>query len=250
MRVSCLFVSVAIMLAGEIKSVPILGLGSLPVLGQEGRMVNSVSNILTPLPLAGKLSGDLLKDSAHDDVLSEAGLAGEKGLINSKSALGGVVGSLQRRELGLIGGLGNLLSGVEAAPLLGSVTSVAPIAQPATNKLGSLDGNLPALNNLGNPLHKVLPVDALTILKRDGETSALGSMPIIGSLPGASNLPLVNSVPSFSSLPLVNSVPSFSSLPLINSVPSFSNLPLISSVPGVKSLSSGFPSPASLGGFF
>lgn len=246
MRVTCLFVSVAIMLAGEIQSLPILGLGSLPVLGHEGRLVNSVTNIVTPLSLAGKVSGDLLKDSAHDDVISETGLAGDKGLINSKSTLGGVVVSLERRQdIALTNGLGNLLSGLTSAPLLGSATSVLPITKPITTKLGSLDGNVPALNNLGSPLHNVSPVNALTILKRGAETSALGSMPIIGSLPGASSLPLVKSVPSLSSLPLVNSVPNPSSLPLISSMPNLSTLPLISSVPAVSQLSSGFP--ASLG---
>lgn len=236
MRVSCIFVFVATMLAGEIQSVPILGIDTVPLLGNESRLINGVSSTLHPVPLAGQLTGHLLQGSANGDVLSAVGQAGGRPL----GPLGGVVGSLQRRQAtSLIGTLGGLANGVQGMPVLGSVGSTLPVTQAITSKVGSLNGALPDMKDLGTGLHKALPPTDLSagLLKRDANTSALGSIPLIGSLPGASSLPLISSLPSFSSLPLISSVPKLNSLPLI------------SSVPGISKLSSGFPSPASLGSF-
>ncbi|WAR62741.1 hypothetical protein PtB15_15B328 [Puccinia triticina] len=244
MRVSCLFVSVAIMLAGEIQSLPVLGLGSLPFLGNDGQLVDTVSNTLHPV--TGNLTGNLLDVSADGDVLSEVDLVGDEGLLSSEGPLGGIVGSLRRRQgLMVLDTLGSVANGVQVMSVLGSVGSILPVTQALTSQVGGLSGGL----------HKSAPVPALpvgltSLLKRD---STVNSLPLVGSIPGASSLPslsklpLISSLPSFSSLPLISSVPSFSSLPLISSVPSFSSLPLISSVPGISKLSSGLPSPASLG---
>lgn len=225
MRVSCLFVTVAVMFAGQNNALPIDGLPNLPVLGSEAPLVNKATGTLDTVPIVGGLTDGLLGGKKDGSLL--------KVKVNNSI--------LRRQGLPVVSTVGGLVNGVETLPLIGGVKSIAPVTEGVTSKLGPLNGVLPNDNTAGSldsvapvakgvtsevkPLNadlpnvkkittktdKAIPASSLdgtvpSILKRE-------SLPLVGSLPGVGGLTSLPGLDSMPALPLA--LPSLSSVPVI-----------------------------------
>ncbi|KAH9444562.1 hypothetical protein Pst134EB_024824 [Puccinia striiformis f. sp. tritici] len=190
MRVSCLFVTVAVIFAGQNNALPVEGLPNLPVLGNEGHLVNKVTGTLDTVPVVGGLTDGLLGEK-NDNLLKV-----KVAKLNGKNSL------LRRQGLPVVSTVGGLVSGVETLPLIGGVESIAPKISSKTDKAlpaSSLDGTVPS------------------ILKRQS-IPLVGSLPVVGGL--TSSLPGLGlpSMPAMPALPLA--VPGLSSVPVVGGLES------------------------------
>ncbi|EFP78735.1 uncharacterized protein PGTG_04691 [Puccinia graminis f. sp. tritici CRL 75-36-700-3] len=269
MRVSCFFVSAAIMLAEQTSALPI---GGLPTLASEGKYIHSLAPTFHPVPLVGGLTDKLLEDPSKGGLIATSDLVGEDGLVDTDGPLGKITGSLRRRQgLPLVGALGSLANGVQSLPLLGSVGSVAPVTQGLTSRVGTLGGApiSPSLGKLPSIIKRESGIPTIPVISslrpvvssmRDLNATALGnevthykpftsgmsmpnffkraiglnSLPSMGSFPGASSL---TSFPGFSSFPSMPSLPGMSSLPSMPSLPGMGSLTSFPSMPSLPSMS-------------
>lgn len=187
MRLTLCYVSFAVFLAEQAQAAPLLGLPSLPVVGQPSQLVDGVAQTLLPVPVAGALIGDLLQSTSSGNLLSTAGLTGDEATTDFNSPSNGESEALQRRqELPLVGNLGGLLSGTPVGPLLGAVTNIIPLtsdSQTDSSPLSGLVNNLPVGGSL-SPVTKRDPQFAgLPIVGPvGGLTSGISSVPLLGSL--------------------------------------------------------------------
>jgi len=223
MRVSCFFVSVAVIFAQQASAAPILGLTTLPLIEGHSGVTSSLSNTLQPVPLVGTLTDNVLKGTSEGDLISTTELTGSD-LVNDDIHLGEIIHPLDKRAEGLplvgsLPGLGMLggssgSSGVSSMPGLSTLSSMPGLStlssmpglstltsMPGLNQLSSL-GGIQGKNPLGG-LTSALPLGGL--VKRN---YGLGSLPLIGSLPVIGS---VTSMPGLSSLPLISSSSSDSS---------------------------------------
>ncbi|KAI7942834.1 hypothetical protein MJO29_012678 [Puccinia striiformis f. sp. tritici] len=239
MRVSCLFVTVAVIFAGQNNALPVEGLPNLPVLGNEGHLVNKVTGTLDTVPVVGGLTDGLLGEK-NDNLLKV-----KVAKLNGKNSL------LRRQGLPVVSTVGGLVSGVETLPLIGGVESIAPVSGGVTSKLGlnrvlpndnvvgsldsvapvgkgvtsevkPLNADLPNVKKISSKTDKALPVSSLdgtvpSILKRQS-IPLVGSLPVVGGL--TSSLPGLGlpSMPAMPALPLA--VPGLSSVPVVGGLES------------------------------
>ncbi|KAI9617748.1 hypothetical protein KEM48_007030 [Puccinia striiformis f. sp. tritici PST-130] len=197
MRVTCVFVSVAVLFAGHSQSMPILGLPSLPLVGDATNapgglpLVGGLGNAASPLTsgLTSKVGG-----LTHTVSPVASGLTGDVAPVTSR--LGGVthnVAPVTSDVTGLTGGLpdvNNVASGLtgQLAPATSGLTSklggLTDNVSPVTSGLSGLTGGLPDIQNVASGL----PVGGLlsSLVKRDPQFD--GGLPIIGSVPGLDSL--------------------------------------------------------------
>lgn len=249
MRVSCIFVTVAMILAEQSNALPILG---LPLLGNEGHLVGTLTNTLDRAPVTGGLT---------HKVVDNTQMGGGHELLNTHIALGQITSSLRRRQgIPLVQTVGSVVNGLEGLPVLGNVGSIAPVTQGLTSNVDSVNGALPDIKKVTAGTTQVLPASPLRgFFKRDmglGSLPMVGSLPMIGSLPIMGSLPMVGSLPGLGSLPSMDSIPFAgsmgsggipgvsslglskrdTSLPLVGSLPLAGSLPGLGSLPSMPSL--------------
>ncbi|KAI9609486.1 hypothetical protein H4Q26_007443 [Puccinia striiformis f. sp. tritici PST-130] len=234
MRVTCVFVSVAVLFAGHSQSMPILGLPSLPLVGDATNapgglpLVGGLGNAASPLTsgLTSKVGG-----LTHTVSPVASGLTGDVAPVTSR--LGGVthnVAPVTSDVTGLTGGLpdvNNVASGLtgQLAPATSGLTSklggLTDNVSPVTSGLSGLTGGLPDIQNVASGL----PVGGLlsSLVKRDPQFD--GGLPIIGSVPGLDSLGSI--MPSMDSLP----IPSMDSLPGLSSLESLPVFPSVQLTP-------------------
>merc|ERR1711963_993998 len=252
MRVSCFFVSVAVILAQQASAAPILGLPSLPLIGNEIGVMHSLSNTLEPVPLVGPLTGDVLQSQSEGDLLTTAELAGNRGLISDDSRVGEIVHSIERREdKGLLSGLVPVTDSLTNMPLLSHVGPLTPTTHRLTSQVGELDGTLPIVSDVTNNVSVDLP---LNLLKRSAGIPVIGSIPLVGSIPGLNMLGGTSQSSALTSLPGLSAIPSLGDIPGMSSIGSLTSalpiggfmkrdsalgsLPLIGSTPGLAAIPS------------
>ncbi|POV98245.1 hypothetical protein PSTT_14567 [Puccinia striiformis] len=280
MRVSCLFVTVAIMLAEQNNAIPI---GSLPIVGNEGQLVNKVGSTLHPIPVAGGLTDRLLV--GEDGILSKVtGSLGRRQslpvvanllapvlngaenmpLLGSVDSIAPVYqalppqvdglltkapGSVQRRQsLPVVANLlSPVLNGAENMPLLGSVDSIAPVYKGVDN----VNTSLPDVKKVSHGVNKAAPASSklTSILKRDDEDSLPEGLPSMPSLPGMDSVPGLSSMTSaMSSVPIFGGMMKRDAdLALPEGLPSMPSVPGMDSIPGLSSMKSGLSSMPILG---
>jgi len=263
MRVSCFFVSAAVMLAQQASAAPIVGLPSVPIVAHEAPLVHSLSSTVETLPILGGLTADLLESESHGDLLSTTQLTGQRGLIAQDSRVGEIAHSLTRRQgLPLVGSLAPVTNGL-TNPLLKSGGTVTPVTEGLTSQVTGLERAVPGLDKTTHGLIQSSPLNmnALTsILKRRGSSnpgslttsvpmiSQVSSFPI-GAIPGVG---VAESIPGFGSMltlggayPLPGLAKRDSDISVLGSVPviqtsnRLTNLSGLTSAPVISGLSVG-----------
>ncbi|KAI9622254.1 hypothetical protein H4Q26_015290 [Puccinia striiformis f. sp. tritici PST-130] len=284
MRVSCLFVTVAIMLAEQNNAIPI---GSPPIVGNEGQLVNKVGSTLHPIPVAGGLTDRLLV--GEDGILSKVtGSLGRRQslpvvanllapvlngaenmpLLGSVDSIAPVYqalppqvdglltkapGSVQRRQsLPVVANLlSPVLNGAENMPLLGSVDSIAPVYKGVPPQVDNVNTSLPDVKKVSHGVNKAAPASSklTSILKRDDEDSLPEGLPSMPSLPGMDSVPGLSSMTSaMSSVPIFGGMMKRDAdLALPEGLPSMPSVPGMDSIPGLSSMKSGLSSMPILG---
>lgn len=201
MRVSCLFVTVAIMLAEQSNALPVLGLQSL----------DGLSQTVDGLPLAGPMVEELL-DSGNGGI-SLNQLVSKNGLV-STSALDDMTSSLQTRQLNTASPV-KRDSGLQSLPLVGSFPGMSQLA------------SMPGLSSL--PSMQSLPGAGM-----------LSSLPVIGNLASAQGAQSSSSIPGMNALTSLPGMGALNSVPGMLNLPSMSNLPVVGqltqNMPGLNTL--------------
>jgi len=254
MRVSCFFVSVAIIFAQQASAAPIGGLPNMGLIGNESGIMHSLSTTLNPIPLIGPLTGDVLESKSQGDLLSTTEVAGNNGLINSGSRLGKVVNSIQRRENeALLSSLSPVTDSVNEMPVL---STLSPATHTLTSTVGQLDAKVPVLSGLTDNVS----LGSINIFKRSGSIPFAGSIPGLDMLGGSSKS---SSIPGLSALPSFGEIPGMSSIGgLASGLPAMpmggfmkrdntlETLPVVGSLPGMDQMTSlpGFSSLSSMPG--
>jgi len=156
MRVSCTFVSLAVVLAQQASAAPVIGLPALPLLDGQGRLVNGLSNTLEPVPIVGPLVSDLLESQSRGGLLSTLDLTGKYGLLNRHGLVSELDRTiLDRRDLAATVKRGEI-------PIVGDLLEKIP-------GVSQLESMLPmdSFSGLNDALHSIPGVDALESLEQD-----------------------------------------------------------------------------------
>lgn len=152
MRVSCIFVSVAVLLAQQASAAPVIGLPALPLLDGEGRLVNGLSDTLGPIPIAGPLVGDLLESKSRGGLLSTLDVTGKYGLINDHGFASDLGRSLfdRRDEVPIAGPI------LDKFPIVNQILSAIPFdaihgldlieSLPGVSEVDSIESSIPIPN--------------------------------------------------------------------------------------------------------
>ncbi|PLW33099.1 hypothetical protein PCASD_13819 [Puccinia coronata f. sp. avenae] len=211
MRVSCIFVSLAVMLAQQASAAPVIGLPALPLLDGEGRLVNGLSDTLGPIPIAGPLVGDLLESKSRGGLLSTLDVTGKYGLINDHGFASDLGRSLfnRRDEVPIAGPIldkfpimNQILSaipfdaihGLDLIESLPGVSKVESIEReiPIPN-LGKRDGGIPFLNRIFEQLPGLSQLESLLPMDSSSDLDdAIETIPVVRafeSLKGAIPIP-------------------------------------------------------------
>ncbi|PLW26325.1 hypothetical protein PCANC_27605 [Puccinia coronata f. sp. avenae] len=178
MRVSCIFVSLAVLLAQQASAAPVIGLPALPLLDGEGRLVNGLSDTLGPIPIAGPLVGDLLESKSRGGLLSTLDVTGKYGLINDHGFASDLGRSLfdRRDEVPIAGPIFDEIPGVS------QLESLLPL--DAFSGINDFIESLPGMSNIES-LEQAIPLPNLS--KRDLNVQALVSS-ILAQVPGGQQI--------------------------------------------------------------
>ncbi|PLW09327.1 hypothetical protein PCANC_27078 [Puccinia coronata f. sp. avenae] len=217
MRVSCIFVSVAVLLAQQASAAPVIGLPALPLLDGEGRLVNGLTDTLGPIPIAGPLVGDLLESKSRGGLLSTLDVTGKYGLINDHGFASDLGRSLfdRRDEVPIAGPI------LDKFPIMNQILSAIPF--DAIHGLDLIE-SLPGVS-------KVESIESSIPIPNFGKRS--GHVPL--SLPGLSEIEAIESA-----IPIPNFGKRSPAFPII--------APLLDQLPGGKETESMIPLDTALPG--
>jgi hypothetical protein len=197
MRVSCVFVSVAVMLAQQASAAPVIGLPALPLLDGNGRLVDGLTNTLGPIPIIGPLLSDLLESKSRGGLLSTLDVTGKNGLINDHGLSSDLGRSILDRR-GEIPIAGPLLAQIPGAD---QIQSMLPI--DSFSGLNDLIESIPGISTVES-LEGAIQLPSLS--KRDAGVQALVSS-ILGQVAGGKQF---ESMIPFDAIP--KSLPSMSQI--------------------------------------
>jgi len=178
MRVSCIFVSVAVMLAQQASAAPVVGLPALPLLDGEGRLVDGLSDTLGPVPILGPLVSDLLESKSSGGLLSTLDLTGKYGLINDH----GFASDLGRSLFDRRGGIPIAGPILDEIPGLSQIESMLPL--DAFSGINDMIESVPGVSDIES-LEQAIPLPHLA--KRDLDVQALVSH-ILAQVPGGQQI--------------------------------------------------------------
>lgn len=188
MRVSCIFVSLAVMLAQQASAAPVIGLPVLPLLNGKGRLVNGLSDTLGPVPIVGPLVADLLESESRSGLLSSLDVTAKYGVINDH----GLVSEIGRSILDRRGGIPIAGAILDKIPVVNQIESMIPLdAIPGRDLIESL----PGISEIQS-IEREIPIPSLG--KRDGGIAFLN--PMLEQLPGLSQLESLLPMDSFPEL--------------------------------------------------
>lgn len=218
MRVSYSLVSTVILLAGQSRPAPIIGLDG-GLLSTNLQLLGGLTNTIKAVPVAGQMTNGLLgvsKDGASAGLITTDGLHGDSKLaevLEASKPDSSVEGS-RSGELLTISGKDGSDSLLDTHGLLGQPPLKKRFSLPLIGEVGAFDGFTTKAKSMASDLGSKVS----GILRRRSiqpssasATSALSNIPGIGYIPGMPNLPAMSTLPFVGSIPGLGLVPGLGS---------------------------------------